>query len=242
MTLKDKLIVALEQAYRQQVAFVENLPAEAMAATGTPDDWAPKDMVAHMTEWSRRLADDLDRWARGEPLPRYGPDEEENAAIFAEYQSAPWDEVRRLMAETHARQIAHLRAADDDALSNPARSPWQDDTPLFHQFVGTCVTHVLLHLAGYEVAHGHADRAILSVEALPPALLDLDSSPRWQGAVYYNEACFYTLAGYPAQAVSRLGEALRLNPRLVEWSKIDGDLASLRDRADYQALYADRAE
>ena len=36
---------------------------------------------------------------------------------------------------------------------------------------------------------------------------------------------------------AELAEALRLNPDLIEWSKQDSDLDSIRDDPAYQALY-----
>ena len=42
-------------------ATINRLCGSSLDAVGTAEHWAPKDIVAHMTEWSRRLADDLDR-------------------------------------------------------------------------------------------------------------------------------------------------------------------------------------
>lgn len=60
----------------------------------------------------------------------------------------------------------------------------------------------------------------------------------WPGANYYNQACIYALSGKSPAAIEALGEALRLEPQLIEWSKQDSDLASLRDEPGYMALYS----
>lgn len=41
-----------------------------------------------------------------------------------------------------------------------------------------------------------------------------------------------------ARAIEELRKSLQLSPQLVEWSKQDTDLDSLRDDPAYQALYA----
>jgi len=39
-------------------------------------------------------------------------------------------------------------------------------------------------------------------------------------------------------AIAQLGEALRLNPDLTEWSKQDPDFASIREEPAYRSLYS----
>lgn len=237
MPIKETLIAALEQSYQEQCALVESLPDHERAATGTPDRWSVKDMIVHITVWSQWQMDELDTVARGEPLPVYGPDDDENARIFAAHQDWSWDAVRRLMDDTQARRMAYVRAADEATLSDPARSPWNDGKPAWHRFIGNFVTHALLHLASYYTERGQTERAIRLVDQLTDRLIALDDDAIWRSMALYNQACLYALAGRPEDAVKRLGESLRLNVGLVDWSRQDPDLASLRERADYQALY-----
>ena len=53
----------------------------------------------------------------------------------------------------------------------------------------------------------------------------------------YNLGCFYARNGEADRAIAAVGEALPLIPSLVEWSKQDTDLDSLRDLPAFQALY-----
>lgn len=50
-------------------------------------------------------------------------------------------------------------------------------------------------------------------------------------------ACIYALAGKSDRALSLLGESLKLEPSLTDWSKQDADLVSLRELPAYKALY-----
>jgi tetratricopeptide (TPR) repeat protein len=68
---------------------------------------------------------------------------------------------------------------------------------------------------------------------------ELDESEDWQGLLQYNLTCHYALIGETERAIERLGEALKLNPELTEWSKEDPDLASIREEPACLALYAE---
>lgn len=238
MSLKSNLITALEQAYQHRLDFVDQLPEPERSATGAPDHWTAKDVMAHMTEWSKRQIDELDAQARGDAIPVYGPDNDENARIYAAHRDLSWDAIRQIMVETHARCMAYVHSYDDAVLSDPALTPWGDAKPAWKRFTGNTITHSLLHLAMYESAQGRTQRAVQLADSMAGLLMGLDDSPEWRGEVFYNQACLYALAGHAEQAISKLSEALRLNSNLVEWSKQDTDLASLRGRADYQALYS----
>jgi len=66
----------------------------------------------------------------------------------------------------------------------------------------------------------------------------LAEMPTLYGAARYNLACFYALSGQNEKAMNELREALQLRPDLLEWSKQDADLATLRHLPAYQALYS----
>lgn len=53
---------------------------------------------------------------------------------------------------------------------------------------------------------------------------------------HYNLACIAALTGKPEEAVSQLRQAAQAGFLDVAWMEEDGDLASLRERADYQEL------
>ena len=70
-------------------------------------------------------------------------------------------------------------------------------------------------------------------------LAALDDGPTWIGTAHYNVACSYSLLGNREEAIKELGEALALRPDLIEWSKQDPDLETIRGEAGYKALYSD---
>ena len=54
----------------------------------------------------------------------------------------------------------------------------------------------------------------------------------------YNLACVYALSGLKDKALPALKEAFALNPGLLEWSKQDSDLNSLRQEPEFLALFS----
>ena len=95
--------------------------------------------------------------------------------------------------------------------------------------------HPIVHYANYYQRRGDLAKATQLYEASVAAVADL---PEWYGSARYNLACFYALSGQTDWAIAELQAALQLRPDLLEWSKQDTDLASLRDAAAYQALYS----
>jgi tetratricopeptide (TPR) repeat protein len=53
----------------------------------------------------------------------------------------------------------------------------------------------------------------------------------------YNLACSLALAGRPAEAIDSLAEAIRLGYDDMAHMKVDPDLASLRGRPEFRALF-----
>jgi len=230
------LLNALEYIYQQQRDFIAQLPEAERAVVGTPDRWSAKDMLAHTAFWTNHRLANFEAKARGEATTVYEDYERQNQVIFARYRDTPWDEVERMLEATHTRAVGHVQATTEVDLFGVERSP-VENVPVWRVLVGTRMLHVLFHLIDYHIAHGRQAQAREMSDRLYELGLTLDDSPEWHGVLLYDRACVDALTGQPETAVERLGQALRLHPGLVEWSKQDSDLDSLRERADYQALY-----
>ena len=61
------------------------------------------------------------------------------------------------------------------------------------------------------------------------------------GIVLYNLACVEVLKGEPEPALDHLRRAIELEERFREFARTDEDLASLRDRPEFQALVEEAA-
>ena len=239
MELKAEILDLLERAYEEQQAFAAGLSDEERAAPGTPEQWAARDLVAHVVTWQERLAHNIHAASRGETPPAVGDVDQANAEIFEQHRNRPWEDILAYAARAVEVLAETVRAMRDDDLLSTQTLPWQRNRPLWRTIVGTGYVHPLSHLTQYYAEHGQAGRGAALSEEAARRLAQLDDSPDWRGTVQYNLACYYALAGQHDSAMEALCEALHLAPDLTEWSKQDTDLVSLRERPDYQSLYGE---
>jgi tetratricopeptide (TPR) repeat protein len=223
----------------EEMAFGQGLSPTEREACGTYEQWCPKDMLAHCAYWKQRMAGRLTAAAKGEALEDTGEYEEANAACFAEHRDETWEQVMAYAEQAHRALVTAVETVDERVLNDASYSPDPGGRLLWSLVVGTGYTHPVTHLASYSAAQGQADGALQLQQQANAELAKLDDSPQWRGGLLYNMACIHALAGQPDGAIDELRQALALRPDLAEWSKEDTDLASLRDRADYQALYVD---
>jgi len=237
MKLKNKLPPLLESIYQREQAFIEGLPDDERAAIGTAEAWAAKDVIAHIAFWKGHMAENLAAVSQGKEPTGTNDFEQVNQEVFEQHRHDSWEDVRVFAERAHHALLESIDALGDDDLESTDFFPWQQDAPVWRSVVGNGYTHPIFHLVDHHLKHGRKELATELAEELAEALLQFDDSPDWQGNTRYNLACHYALAGQKAKAIQELGPALELNPGLVEWSKQDSDLDSLRDDPAYQALY-----
>jgi tetratricopeptide (TPR) repeat protein len=239
MASKEQVLHILRAAGDIEEAFGQGLSEAERETGGTYEKWCPKDVLAHCAFWKERMAGRVTAAAKGEALERTEDYEHANAACFAAHQHETWQQVGAYVVQAHQALVAAVEPLDEQVLNDPSYSPDPSGRLLWSLVVGTGYTHPVTHLAAYYAAHGQPDAAVQLQEQANDELAKLDDSPEWRGGLLYNMACIHALAGQPDEAIAELRQALALRPNLAEFSKEDTDLASLRDRADYQALYAE---
>jgi hypothetical protein len=240
--MKQQILDLIERAYREKQAFMEMLTPEQRAIVGTSEQWSPKDYLAHMIVWEERVVDNHQVALQGVPLPSYGDTDPANDEIFQAHRDMSWEDMQRKVDDVHQKVTAWLQMQNEDDLTDPARFPWSNNRALWGRIVGNSVIHPLLHLAELSAKYGQVDHATDMQESLVPPLLALSDSPRWHSTTLYNLACYYALAGMKEQAIAKLGESFQIDSSLLEWSKEDPDLNTLRDDPAYQALYSQPAD
>ena len=236
MEIKSRLIELVERASAEEQALVAKLSEDERSAPGRSDRWGPKDVIAHLAGWKARLADNLAAAVSGGELKRYDDYEAVNASEFIEYQHRPWPEVMERAADARRRLIEQVQARSEAELCGTQTLPWQGDRPLWRYIVGNGFVHPITHLAPILAEHGEPAYATKLQEQAATLLRELDGSKDWQGVVQYNLACHYALMGETDRAIEKLAQAFKLNPKLVQASKQDSDLVSIRAEAGYRAL------
>jgi tetratricopeptide (TPR) repeat protein len=246
MGIREKLVDVLQRTRDEELRFLDSLSEEERAAVGTTEAWAAKDVFAHVVAWKLRAAQSLAAARGGEPPLAFDGDiDVRNAAIFEQYRDRSWDDVLALLDQAHAELVENVQGLSDDDLLDTDRFPWQEGRPLWRTTAGTGCLHPLLHLVELALKRGDAQYAVEMFEGQMPALAALNEAPAWRGLLTYDLACFYALrlgsgqalSGDKDRAIAHLAQALELNEDVIEWSKEDPDLASLRDEPAYQALY-----
>ena len=227
-------IVARARALEQTLAgFFDE---QARAATGTVENWAPKDHFVHLAVWQAWQARRLEAIATGNP-PEPPAD---NEIVFAEYRDQPWETTWALAMRALDDDAAAVAQTSDEDLTDPNRFPWSNGRSLVSSFISNVYLHPIEHLVQMYEERGDlaaAEQVQLESVALMSSLFG--KGEEYANAVY-NLGCFYAKRGRAEDAIAQVREALTVNPKLTEWSKEDADLDSLREMPAYQALY--RAE
>lgn len=237
MNIKNQLLDLLQKEYDAELAFMDSL-SEADRATGSAEVWSPRDLLAHVLSWKNRLAEVLEGAASDVQPPNIdGSTDEINAMWFETSRHKSWETLVAEAAQFHQRTIASIGALPDEALTDPNFRSWMNNVNLLQRIDGNSLTHAMLHFAEFYAQHGQLARASSLLEEMSKALLNLQDDPNWRGRTIYNLACGYALTGQKEKAISALDEAFRLSPSIIEWSKADPDLNSIREEPEFQALY-----
>jgi hypothetical protein len=236
--IKTKLIALIERGEADQAALAAQLSEAEKAAIGKPDHWAVKDQIAHLNFWRDRTLRRLIAVRDGTEPPGSSLDfQPENERNFVNHQHTSWseiiDESDRLFCE--AKQvIARLTGAQ---LTEPHKTGMVEIS-LSERVVSDFMQHPSEHLTQLYRERGEATRAEQQDRATVEVIEELfGKNTTMYGYAIYNLGCFYARNGEKERAITAVGEALQFIPSLVEWSKQDPDLDSLRDLLAFQALY-----
>jgi len=236
--IKTKLIALIERGEADQAALAAKLSEAEKAAIGKPGHWAVKDHIAHLNFWRDCTLQRLMAVRDGTEPPTSSPDlQSENERNFVNHQHTSWseiiDETDRLFHE--AKQvIAQLTGAQ---LTEPQKTGTVEIS-LSERVVSDFMQPPSEHLTQVYRGRGEATCAEQQDRATVEMIEELfGKNTTMYGYAIYNLGCFYARNDEKERAVTAVGEALQLIPSLVEWSKQDPDLDSLRDLQSFQALY-----
>ena len=235
---KRETLIKLRQAIHQELKdFIAALDEDDRSAPGTAEEWSIKNEMIHVGLWDERMGLNLQAIGKGREPTDFSDFNDINAKDFENHKDDSWEEVEALLDRSEAALTVGLEMLEDDQLNRTDLLPGNQERTTWGRISGTCVMHPMLHMSGYISKKGQHERALELVVSISDKMKALDESDQWQGLLTYNKSCYYALAGHKDQAIELLGKALPLNPGLVEWSKEDSDLDSLREEPAYKALY-----
>ena len=240
--LKPRLLALVAAGQAQQQAFIAQLGAAERTALGTPDTWAAKDHIAHSTAWLAEAARVIAAAARG-ATPAPSPDETEfNPQVFAAQQHQSWEAILAGATLADAALRAALEACSEADLSDPARFPWREGSPLWTEAFVSGYDHPAEHYQQFYRDTGDVARAGAVYQEAVETARRLIGETTPYGFMVYKLGCFYAGIGQRDRALPLLREALARVPRLREWSQEDPELGALHADPAFQALIADAAE
>ncbi len=236
-SIKPQLLDLLNRARADEAAFVASLTDAERNATGALDHWSAKDLVAHITFWRAMMLKRLLAAQRGETPPSLDNFLELNDRTFEANRHHTWAEVLDDSERAFDDLVAKVKQMSDDELTDSQRYEWRNGEPLWTNVRGNAYDHPETHIAQFYFDRGDKTLAVEMQRQMAETVTRLDPSPRTRGTAIYNLGCFLALNGEPAQAIDLVRESFTLRPDLVEWSKQDSDLNSLRNLPDFKALY-----
>jgi tetratricopeptide (TPR) repeat protein len=235
----NRLRKILLSAHTCEQALWDRLSAEDKAQPSSLEPWAAKDLIGHLTGWRMRYAELLAALARGEIPARFENVEDINLDFFHHYQPQSFEEIQAEYLAANQSLLKAFDALDETLLNNPDLVEWMSGRTLWNYIAFTEYWHPMDHQLKWLVEQGQSDQANSLQARILEEMSSLDESEAWQGTNLYNDACYEALFGDRDLAVQILEKALSLNPELVEWSKQDSDLDSLREMKAFKSIYTD---
>jgi len=240
MSRRDSLLALAAYGRTVEEEFIAELPEAERLAVGAPDDWAAKDLVAHVTTWRDRRAAELADAGRA-PLP---PEDDEfdkaNRHIFDQNRNLAWQVVHERARVAWDRFAAALAQLTDELLDT-SETAAGSGRPLWRRITIDAGNHPVPHYAEYARRKGRVASATRWMESLTPRLSAVDPSDEWHGVIHYNLACHYAQVGMMEKALEALRLSLGRNPGLREWSSQDTDLTPLHPDPRFSSIVGSEA-
>ena len=237
MTLKERLLALLKLAYEEEQKLYASLDEKEKTETGKLEQWSAKDIMTHIVYWKEYLVRNITATLRGESPNVRGDVDTINEEVFHANKNNSWEDTLTRLDRAYKSAVKCVRRVPDEKLIDTNTLPWQEGRPLWIIVDGNGYEHPNIHLAEYYFRRGDNDYAVKLYEQAAELTRELADNPNWLGRVEYNLACGYALSGQHKRAISKLKEALKLNPGLTKWSKEDSDLDSIRKYNSYKSLY-----
>lgn len=236
MVTRETLLKLLACAKAETLRFADTASPEEMERSGTPQHWAPRDVLAHLAYWHAVMAERIGLLRAGF-VPRQVDDlNATNESVFERYHLTPWADILLLLEEAHTELLHQISLLSEEEINNPERLSISPGQPLWRSIISTEYVHPVSHLFIAYLERGDRTSAFRLAQDEFRQLQPLDRSDSWQATLMYNQACHWALAGDSGRALSLLEQSILLAPALAEWAGQDDDLASLRENITFQAL------
>lgn len=234
--MRATLVALVEQGEQQEAALRAAIPPEERERIGTAEQWAPKEVIAHLGWWKRAQAERIAAEAAGEAPHDLSDFQTVNTESWPDHARLTWDESVARSQDGARELIAALRALPPEWLAGDDEAVQQRIDRLISTTIGNSTGHVAVHAGDHFLSHHDVAAARRVNEEALASILNLRLGPSVEASTRYNIGCFYAQNGYTDEALGELRQAFALRPDLAEWARQDTDLDSLRANPAFQAL------
>lgn len=238
-TLHDELNELAWAAYREELAFLDQLSPAEQSATGSMKKWSAKDELNHANYWKRRTIEQLSYASRGVPPPEYPDQEECNRLNFKEYKDTTLAYIKRTCEQTlDALPKVLERFSEEELLSKEPRIGMEEVRSIVSHTISIFQTHPLWHVALAFIDHEKPELASALQDRAMQRVLDLTEDPSIRAMVYLERAEFHAMLGEKESALMLLKQGLDLYPEYKAALSGIPFYESIRDTPEFQALTA----
>jgi hypothetical protein len=233
---KKSVLELIDSTQSDLQELLNSLTPEERKTKGNLKKWSVKDMISHLNFWGQHFLRQLNKSAKGEKVPLSGDYlDQVNDGVLYEHMDQTLEDALAEYEKIHQELMGVYRSFPAEDMSEPKKYSWLEGRPMSDRILGNLVWHPQSHIADFYVKRGQLDKATALQEALTEKLKGF---PTWGANAVYNAACFYALNGMAEKAIACLKTAFAQRPDLIEWSKQDSDLDSLRGLPEFKNLFS----
>jgi hypothetical protein len=132
---RDDAWIALDRSFKTFMDSLGHLTEEELTASDVVGKWSVKDVVAHVWSWVDEAVQTAKAWQGKRPWQEGASyDDDWNEKQVQSRSSLPLINVVDGLTGSHRRLMHLLDMAEDEALAQVARVPWDEEMPLVDFF------------------------------------------------------------------------------------------------------------
>jgi hypothetical protein len=148
---KEKMIQEIQTERMRLEKTLEDIPEQQMITPGVEEDWAVKDLLAHITVWEQRMVAWLEQTIRDEVPEMLPPGltwddlDQWNEQTFQENRHLLLDQVLADFESSYSEALTAVEEISEEDLIDPDRFAWREGRPLWKMVAANTSWHYKEH-------------------------------------------------------------------------------------------------
>ncbi|MEO1165136.1 MAG: ClbS/DfsB family four-helix bundle protein [Chloroflexota bacterium] len=146
-TTRVELIAEIGKEWQKLQTYLETLKPAQLIESDIVGQWSPKDVLAHLNEWSTMVRSWYTTGQRGEKpsIPAEGytwrQTPELNQAIYEKHKERELGEIREELVASHQAMLELIASLDDKALFTRAHFHWANNNAMSAYIISATSSH-----------------------------------------------------------------------------------------------------